>query len=167
MTTTPAWAVYIEYSTTVPDDVHDELFHRLNAYGAAPTTSPTGNFAALIELEAPTAELADTRAREAVSAVLRRVHGSAPIAVIEVMSTEERDRRTFAPDIPDLTGVPGIAKILGVSPQAAHKRVASPEFKRHVPLATTIDGRPHYLVEHVQRYAAQRSPGRPRKTPEQ
>ncbi|MFD4397291.1 hypothetical protein [Kitasatospora sp. NPDC058478] len=167
ITTTTTWAVYIEYGTTVSDDVHDELFHRLGSYGAAPTTAPNGNFGAMIEVKAATAELADARAQEIVGGVLRLVHGSAPIAVIEVMSTKERDRRTHAPDIPELTGAPGLAQLLDITPQAARKRIHSPEFQRHVPLATTIDGRPYFIVEHVKAYAKQRGPGRPHKTTEQ
>ncbi|MFI8085900.1 hypothetical protein ACIF6L_34560 [Kitasatospora sp. NPDC086009] len=162
-----AWNAYIEYATTVTDDVHDQLFDQLAEYAGAPTTAPNGNFAVEITLPAPTVELAIPAALEIVGAALRAAHGSAPVAVIEVMSRAERNRRTHAPDIPELTGVPGVATILNISGAGARKRIASPEFQRHVPVAATIDGRPVFIADQVKRYAAQRSAGRPRTAAEQ
>ncbi|MFJ2780199.1 hypothetical protein [Kitasatospora sp. NPDC087315] len=161
----PQWSTYIEYATHVADDVHDQMMDLLTDFEPAPTTTPNGNFAVMITTTTPTAERAYTEAVETIGTALRTVHGSAPIAAIEIMSTKERDRRYRAPDIPELTDVPGVGEILGISRAGAYKRVNSPEFQRQVPVATTVNGRPVFVVDHVRRYADIRTTGRPSKTP--
>lgn len=160
------WSVVVEYDTRLPDDdtVYDALLEQLADHHAALTPAQNGNFSAAVTITAATVEQAYTAALEVVGTALRTVHGSAALAGVEIMTTAELDRRNHLPTIPELTGIPGVARILGISIQGAHKHVASPEFQRHVPVATTIDGRPYFVVEHVERYAKQRTTGRPAKT---
>ncbi|MER7707270.1 hypothetical protein ABTX81_30755 [Kitasatospora sp. NPDC097605] len=169
MPPTTDWSVYVEYDTTLPDndDVHDALLDQLADHHPALTTAPNGNIGVLITITAPTVEQACTTALETVGTALRTVHGSAALAGIEIMTSAELNRRNHLPTIPPLTDIPGVARILGISGAGARKRVTSPEFQRHVPVATTIDDRPYFVVEHVERYAAQRTPGRPAKATRQ
>lgn len=150
------WAVTVVWDATgeVSADALAELANIGGAAGGWPDTVGT-RLDVTVTVTAPDPAAA---AAQAVTAVTDVVPGT--VAVVEVLTTAEQDRRLVEPAFPELVGVSEVAKILGVSRQRASALQSTRGFP--APVAVLSSG-PVWRRADLGRFEEewQRKPGRP------
>ncbi len=153
------WSVAVAWDTEVPLTV--EVLGDLAALGGTATGSPGRNRVETIV----TVDASDHAgaATAGVALVTDLVPGK--VARVEVMTTEEADRRLAEPAFPELVGITEIARILGVSRQRASALRANARFPG--PVAVLASG-PVWRRNDLTRFEEQwsRKPGRPTQSPQ-
>lgn len=158
------WTARIEWAVDhEPNESElDVWLNQLEAYhvsiGMLPAKGDEPRYmAATISLEASTL-------RQATQEALRLVEGATGgrAIVVEVLPTEEFDRRLEQPVIPELVGYAEIAEVLGVSRQRA--REIANTVKPFPAAAVHVSSGPLYIRDSVEAWAKtwERKPGRPR-----
>ncbi|MFB8170656.1 hypothetical protein ACFC60_22180 [Kitasatospora purpeofusca] len=153
-----AWSAYIEYAMRdflrgSLEELHDRLIDLLENWSVATTTAPNGNLGIFVTLDEPTVERAISSALELTGGALRKTYGSAQVVGVEVITTEEQDRRNSEPSIPELAGRAQVAEILDVSPQRADQIMRTKRFQQHVQPVTLLGERPLFVASHLRAFA--------------
>lgn len=110
--------VRVEFDTRDPID--GELLDALAAYSPVTARAATGNVEAILTI--PAADFVQA-CQTTIALTAQAVR--TPVLAIEIMRTEEFDRRVGLEPMPELVSVSEAARILGVSRQAILQRIDS------------------------------------------
>ena len=113
-----SYTVTVELDTK--DDVAEQVVDALGAYHAAAGRSDRGRLS--VTMTTPAEDFVQAM-QTTVAITAQAVH--APVLSVEIMSTDEHDRRLGLDPVPDLVSVPEAAQILGVTRQAVLQRLGS------------------------------------------
>lgn len=158
----PEWTVSIDVPASVGDDQADILLEHLAVAGAALSVGEdtAGVTMTVTASDALAAGKSGVRAWQ--RALERAGVESGPPTVLEVMTTDEHDRRLAESPIPELWSAGEVADELRVSRQRVHQLVSdNPRFPP--PILRPLSG-PLWLADTIRAFAAswERRPGRPR-----
>lgn len=110
----------IELQTRDDATLPDELIDALTGYGPAVARSERG----WVELHI-TFPATDLRQAATTALALVAQATTVPVLALEVLPTAEFDARLGITPEPETLGVPEVAQLLGVTPQAVRQRIAS------------------------------------------
>lgn len=151
------WSVRVDLATTTPEDLADQLVEQL-PQASAYTDLQTGVVSVRLVTEGGTVRAATTAALRATHEAIHPFQ--ARIVGVEVITTEELDRRNTEPIIPPLVSSADAATIIGVSRQRVEQLADTDGFPRAVATIGST-GRRLWIRDHVEQFALlERRPGR-------
>lgn len=161
-----SWTARVEWAQPIPrtDDELVALVERLHPFGGAigtekPAAGPglPETWSAVISVEAGTL-------RQAIAAALQEVEQATgeKATAVEVLQSDEFDRRAMQPSIPELVGYAEIAEMAGITRQRA-REIAETRIGFPAAVVETASG-PLRVRNQVERWLEtwDRRPGRPK-----